>query len=142
MLAGTDASGWGTGQVIWLDGAREGSVLRFTAAEKRRPINWRELLGILRVCEVGGERLRGKVVLIETDNMAAKGASEKLSSKAEDMQELVRRLLLSAERFGFELRVTHTPGEKLDRPDLSYRGATGALVRPPVWRSRRPVGPV
>ena len=122
MLAGTDASGWGTGQVLWLDGAREESVLRFTAAEKRRPINWRELLGILRVCEVGGERLRGKVVLIETDNMAAKGASEKLSSKAEDMQELVRRLLLSAEKFGFELRVTHTPGEKLDRPDQTSRG--------------------
>ena len=59
MLAGTDASGWGTGQVLWLDGAREESILRFTAAEKRRPINWRELLGILRVCEVGGERLRG-----------------------------------------------------------------------------------
>ena len=40
-----------------------------TAAEKRRPINWRELLGIWRVCAMGGERLRGKVLLVETDNM-------------------------------------------------------------------------
>ena len=65
VLTDTDASDWGTGQVLWLDGGREESVLRFTAAERRRPINWRELLGVLRVCEVGGERLRGKVVLLE-----------------------------------------------------------------------------
>jgi hypothetical protein len=82
VLAGTDASNWGTGQVLWLDGAREEAVLAFTHAERRRPINWRELLGIVRVCEVGGERLRGKTVLIETDNMAARGAAVKLSSKA------------------------------------------------------------
>ena len=122
VVTGTDASGWGTGQVLWLDGAREESVVRFTAAEKRRPINWRELLGILRVCETGGERFRGKTVLIETDNMAAKGATRKMASKAADMQELVRRLYRSAEKFGFSIRVMHTPGEKLDRPDQTSRG--------------------
>ena len=122
VITGTDASGWGTGQVIWLDGAREESHLRFTAAEKRRPINWRELLGVLRVCELGGERLRGKVVLIETDNMAAKDSARRMSSKAEDMQELTRRLYAEAEAHGFSVRVTHTPGEKLDRPDQTSRG--------------------
>ena len=122
VVTGTDASGWGTGQVLWLDGAREESVVRFTAAEKRRPINWRELLGILRVCETGGERFRGKTVLIETDNMAAKGATRKMASKAADMQELVRRLYRAAEKFGFSIRVMHTPGEKLDRPDQTSRG--------------------
>ena len=122
VLTGTDASGWGTGQVLWLDGAREESTLRFTAAEKRRPINWRELLGVLRVCELGGERLRGRTVLIETDNMAAKDAVRKMASKAEDMQELIRRLYAAAERHGFRVRITHTPGEKLDRPDQTSRG--------------------
>ena len=53
-------------------------MLLFTAAEKRRPINWRELLGVLRVCEIGGERLRGKTVLVETDKMAAYGAARRL----------------------------------------------------------------
>ena len=110
MLAGTDASGWGTGQVLWMDGSREEHVLRFTAAEKRRPINWRELLGILRVAEVAGERLRGRTLLVETDNMAAKGASVKMASKAADMQELIRRLFRLSEVHGFTLRVTHTPG--------------------------------
>ena len=122
MLAGTDASGWGTGQVLWMDGSREEHVLRFTAAEKRRPINWRELLGILRVAEVAGERLRGRTLLVETDNMAAKGASVKMASKAADMQELIRRLFRLSEVHGFTLRVTHTPGEKLDRPDQTSRG--------------------
>lgn len=36
-------------------------------------------------------------VLIETDNMAAKGAASKFASSSEDMQELVRRLLEYAE---------------------------------------------
>ena len=122
VITGTDASDWGTGQVLWLDGAREESVLRFTHAEQRRPINWRELLGIVRICMVGGNRLRGKTVLVETDNMAAKGATAKGSSKSADMQELLRRLLRLGERFGFTVRVTHTPGSKLDRPDQTSRG--------------------
>ena len=59
VITGTDASDWGTGQVLWLDGGREESVLQFTAAERQRPINWWELLGILRVCEPGlGEAQR------------------------------------------------------------------------------------
>lgn len=136
VLAGTDASNWGTGQVLWLDGAREEAVLAFTHAERRRPINWRELLGIVRVCEVGGERLRGKTVLIETDNMAARGAAAKLSSKAVDMQELVRRLLRLSERYGFVIRVTHTPGSKLDRPDQTSRGDA---VEEPRFRLREDI---
>ena len=122
VLAGTDASGWGTGQVAWLHGAREETVLRFTAAEKRRPINWRELLGVVRICEVWGASLAGSTVLIECDNMAAVGASRKLSSKSEDMQELVRRLLRLSEKHDFRLKITHTPGVKLDRPDQTSRG--------------------
>ena len=121
-LTGTDASGWGTGQVAWLDGGREEVVFKFTAAEKRRPINWRELLGVVRVVERFGCRLAGRRVLVETDNMAAKGAAIKGASKAADMQELVRRLLRGCERWRIELKVTHTPGEKLDRPDQTSRG--------------------
>ena len=121
-ITGTDASGWGTGQVAWLDGGREETRLRFTAAERRRPINWRELLGVLRVVEQFGARLSGRTVLVETDNMAARGAAGKRKSRAPDMQELVRRLLRLCERFDIDLKVTHTPGEKLDRPDQTSRG--------------------
>ena len=121
-ITGTDASGWGTGQLVWLDGAREEVQLEFTTAEQRRPINWRELLGVLRVVETWGERLRGRVVLIEADNTAAVGAASKMASSSGDMQELVRRLLEACEECELELRVCHTPGALLDRPDQTSRG--------------------
>jgi hypothetical protein len=121
-VTGTDASGWGTGQLAWLDGAREEVQLEFTAAEQRRPINWRELLGVLRVVETWGERLRGRVILIEADNTAAVGAAAKMASSSEDMQELVRRLLEVCEEHEIELRVCHTPGALLHRPDQTSRG--------------------
>ena len=121
-VTGTDASGWGTGQVAWIDGGKDECRLRFGAAENRRPINWRELLGVLRVIEIYGEQLREKCILVETDNMSARGAAEKMHSKAADMQELVRRLLAAASRYDITLRFTHTPGVKLLRPDQTSRG--------------------
>ena len=121
-ITGTDASGWGTGQLVWLDGGREEVQLPFTLAEQRRPINWRELLGVLRVVETWGERLHGRVVLIEADNTAAVGAASKMASSSEDMQELVRRLLEACEEHDIELRMCHTPGAMLDRPDQTSRG--------------------
>ena len=89
VIAGTDASGWGMGQLCWLDGQRSGCSLDSTAAERRRPINWRELLGILRVVELYGEQARGRIVLVKTDNMTARGTAEKLASESADMQELL-----------------------------------------------------
>jgi len=122
VVAGTDASGWGYGNLIWLDGHRSETQLRFTAVERSKPINWRELLGILRVVQTWGRQLGGRTLLIETDNMSARGAAGQMRSKAEDMQELVRRLLAACEENEIELRVTHTPGAKLDRPDQTSRG--------------------
>ena len=54
-ITGTDASGWGTGQVAWIDGGCDECVLRFGRAEQRRSINWRELLGVLRIIDIFGE---------------------------------------------------------------------------------------
>ena len=129
-LAGTDASDWGTGQLVWIDGQREEVSLRFTRAEQRRSINWRELLGISRVVELWGPRLAGATVLIETDNTAAHGASEKGASSSEDMQELLRRMFEAAERHDIRLRFVHTPGALLDRPDQTSRG--GPVEEPRV----------
>ena len=58
VLLGTDASDWGTGQLAWLDGTREEVQLELTRAEHRRPINWRELLGIVRCVEEFGPTFR------------------------------------------------------------------------------------
>ncbi|MGB1605171.1 MAG: hypothetical protein ACPIOQ_71225, partial [Promethearchaeia archaeon] len=40
-----------------------------------------------------GDRLRGRTLLVELDNSASVGAARRFYSKAEDMQELIRRLL-------------------------------------------------
>ena len=121
-IVGTDASGWGTGQLAWIDGGREEVQLEFTDAEQRRPINWRELLGVLRTMDFYGRRLSGRTVLLETDNMASKFAAAKGASKAKDMQELIRRLVALCEKYEITLRLTHTPGVKLIRPDQTSRG--------------------
>ena len=122
VIAGTDASDWGTGQLAWLDGQRAEEVLKFSSVERRRSINWRELLGILRVIQRFGVELRGRCLLVETDNTSAKGAADKRASKAEDSQELIRRLLEAAEAFDIHLKFIHTPGVKLVRPDQTSRG--------------------
>ena len=61
----------------FLDGERQEVRIKFGAAEKRRSINWRELLGILRIVEEFGPSLRGRLILIETDNTSAHAAAQK-----------------------------------------------------------------
>ena len=108
--------------MMWSDGVRAEVSLEFTDAERQRSINWRELLGIVRVLTTYGEELRGRSVLIEGDNTASLAAAESQTSKAHDSQELVRRLVELIERYDLEVRFTHTPGVKLDRPDQTSRG--------------------
>ena len=129
VQAGTDASDFGCGELIYLGGQREETRLKFTRAEKRRPINWRELLGILRVVEVWGERLGGSRLLVETDNTVAWATGSSGHSKAAEMQELLRRLCETCARYEIELSLTHQPGVKLDRPDQVSRGSAAEEPR-------------
>ena len=140
VLSGTDASGWGTGQILWMGGGREEYCIGCSSRRQRsaEPSTGESCLGIWRVCKLGGERLRGRTLLIETDNMAAKDSVHKMASKAEDMQELIRRIFRLSERHEFRVYVTHTQGEKLDRPDQTSRGDAAEeprmRLRPEVWR--------
>ena len=122
VVSGTDASGWGQGGLVWLDGQREEIQLKFTDAERAHPINWRELLGIVRVAKAWGPRLRGARLLVETDNMTAYEVGRRSRARVAAMQELVRRLVDCCELYDIELALTHTPGVKLDRPDQTSRG--------------------
>jgi len=123
-IVGTDASDYACGELIWLDGGREETVLVFTSAERRRPINFRELRGTLRALELWGARLRGRLVLVETDNTVGHESLRQLRSRAEDMQELVRRIHELSLEHGFSIRSVHTPGVMLIRPDQTSRGAS------------------
>ena len=61
-------------------------------------------------------------MLIELDNTCAHEAVRKLFSKAEDLQELTRRILDRSLGHGIRLRSCHTPGAMLHRPDQTSRG--------------------
>ena len=122
VVAGTDASGWGQGGLVWLDGQREEIQLKFTDGERAHSINWRELLGVVRVTQAWGPRLRGMRLLVETDNMTAYEVGRRRRARVAAMQELVRRLVDTCEIHDIELALTHTPGVKLDRPDQTSRG--------------------
>mmetsp|Transcript_66296 Transcript_66296/g.198036 ORF Transcript_66296/g.198036 Transcript_66296/m.198036 type:complete len:2091 (+) Transcript_66296:2828-9100(+) len=124
VIAGTDASDHACGELVWIDGAREESVLLFTHAEKRRPINFRELLGLLRVVQIWGPRLAGHTILTDIDNTCAFEGARKLHAKASDLQELLRQLYELCARYGIRVRAVHTPGRLLHRPDQTSRGAT------------------
>ena len=133
ILAGSDASGWGSGGLIWRDGVRHEVALPFTHAERRRPINFRELLGAWRVISVFGEQLRGRTILLELDNSSSVGAGSARRSHAADMQELVRRIVERCSQLGVRLVFSHTPGADLHRPDQISRGAD---LAEPVTRMR------
>ena len=133
-ISGSDASDWGCGAVCWLDGQREESRMRFTHAEQRRPINWRELLGIVRILEFWGHRLRGSHLLIESDSLVCVCVLSALASRAADMQELVRSLVELLEYWQITFRACHTPGKLLNRPDQVSRGEA---VEEPRVRLRR-----
>ena len=75
-----------------------------------------------------GARLAGRTLLIDIDNATTVSVTGRLASKAEDMQELVRRLAQLAEDFSLTIRPVHTPGAMLHRPDQTNRGA--ALEEP------------
>lgn len=128
-LVGSDASDFACGELVWIDGQREETRLVFTHAERRRPINFRELRGCLRALEIFGSRLRGRTMLVELDNTCAYEVARRYYSKAEDLQELVRRLLDRAGRYGITLRPVHTPGAMLDRPDQTSRGDAPEVPR-------------
>ena len=59
VRSGTDGSDWGSGQFVVLDGEEERMQCEWTERERKKPINWRELNGVLRLLKKWGPRLRG-----------------------------------------------------------------------------------
>jgi hypothetical protein len=135
-IAGTDASNWGSGALVWLSGEREEIQHHFTDWERAQPINFRELAGAVRILEEWGPRLAGKRVFIETDNMAAMHCIRKRRARTRTMAEQLRRLYSIAARYDIRITVKHTPGVLLDRPDAISRGHQ---VAAPRQRFRREV---
>ena len=128
VRCGTDGSDWGSGQFIVLDGEEERMQCEWTPTERRKPINWRELNGVLRMLRKWGPRLRGAKLWMAVDNMTTFELLRRFRVSAPEMAELLRRIHLLCVRYEICLVVKHVPGVDLEVPDDMSREA--ALVEP------------
>jgi hypothetical protein len=102
----TDACGFG-----W--GLRCGSEFRrgrWSPAQMRMSINWKELMTIQIACQWNGPYWVGKRVLLETDNTTAAGYANRGYGRRQQLSDIGRRIKQLEARFGFELLVVHLPG--------------------------------
>ena len=102
-ISGTDASNIGCGSVVWMSGGREEYKQFWSDAERKFPINMRELIGATRILENWGPRLKNKRVILETDNMATVWCIRRRHARTELMAEQLRRLYAVATQWGIEL---------------------------------------
>ena len=129
VITGTDASDLGCGAVAWLAGAREEFQQLWGPFEKSLPINMRELIGATRILEHWGPRLKGKKVILESDNMATVWCVRRRHARTDLMAEQLRRLYTVAARWDIEISIIHGPGVDLRRPDGVSRGDDPAQPR-------------
>ena len=129
VVSGTDASGWGAGQLVWLSGEREENQIEYCPWEKDQPVNWRELMSAVHILHEWGPRLAGRKLTIETDNMASYWCIKRRRARTGLMAELLRRLYTLAARWDVEIAITHTPGVKLIQNDRVSRGKEPAPPR-------------
>jgi len=121
-IGGSDASGWGAGQLAWLSGEREEVQMKHTEWERSQPVNFRELVGAVRIVERWGPRLQGMQLRIETDNMACMWCIKRHKARTRSMAEQLRRLYTMAARWDIEVAIVHTPGKLLVQNDAVSRG--------------------
>jgi hypothetical protein len=129
VILGTDASDQASGGLTWLSGDREETKHGWSSWERSQPINFRELAGSVHLIEQWGPRLRGRLIIIETDNMAAMHCIRRRRARTEAMAEQLRRLYALAARYDLEIRVIHTSGVDLVRPDAVSRDRTPKAPR-------------
>lgn len=128
VRSGTDGSDWGSGQFVIMDGEEERMQCEWTPAEKSKPINWRELNGVLRMLKKWGARLKGAKLWMAVDNMTTFELLKRFRVSAPEMAELLRRIHKLCSEFEIYLVVVHVPGVDLTVPDEMSRES--AVVEP------------
>ena len=104
----TDASGYGGG--AWWRLLRH--IWSFEEGIKApdRSSNYRELLTAVLSFELWGEQLRGRRILLRTDNVTTMSVVNKLDSKFDTLLSLARRLWAAVERYDLHIAARHIPG--------------------------------
>ena len=140
----TDASPWGIGAVLWIEGVpvawladslQKEDLIRFEAKPGESAFNtyW-EGLAVLVALRVWRPRLRGKAsVQLRADSLAVLGAAAKAASKSQPLNLIMREIALDEAETAWGLDwLAHVPGVANTWPDaLSRLSAPEGKVIPP-----------
>ena len=126
---GTDASDWGGGGELDINGDSEEMRFEWGEYERQQDINVREMATVVIMCQRWGERLRGARIRLRTDNQVSFHVIRKGSAQGKLMMELMRRLSRLQCWYGFIVEPEHIPGcVHFQSDDLSRFG----MVLPPL----------
>ena len=125
MVVTTDASshGWGG----WWRQFGQSGTLRNEARgfwlpqEQKMSSNARELSGVLLTVQAALSKLRGKQVLVETDNKATQAYINHLGGRSRFLNSIARKLWTMCYSNGILLTAVHRPGKVNQRADLLSR---------------------
>ena len=121
VRSGTDGSDWGSGQFVILHGEKEELQCCWTSDEVKKPINWREMNGALRILREWGPRMRGCVLWMAVDNLVSVNLLQHFRVTAPELAELMRRIYRLCAKFSIKLKVQHVAGVDLILPDTMSR---------------------
>ena len=115
----TDASGYGGG--AWFRHDRAAWHFDSTVRSPARSSNYRELLTAILSLERWGAQLRGRRVLIRTDNKTTMAVINKGNTSADTLDGLARRLYAVTQRYDIRVAARHIPGVSNGLADLLSR---------------------
>jgi len=102
-----------------------------------RSSNFRELRTAVEMIRHWGPELRGRRVLLRTDNITTAASVNRLSTRHETLRPLVDELLELVQRFGIQLRARHIPGLRNWLADRLSRQIVLESREDGDWRFRR-----
>ena len=138
----TDASHWGWGG-FWKETgqrARPRDEARgfFSVRESKNSSNWRELTAVLLTLQSAAQALKGRVILVETDNNTTKAYINHMGGRSRVLSAIARKLWLTAQRHGFQVQAVHLPGRdnhRADRLSRWQRDKSDFKMSPAIFRA-------
>jgi hypothetical protein len=108
IIVETDASNFGFGaQILNTEHSLAG---HWTQAEKNHHINWKELVAVERALLAFLPQLKGKSVLIRSDNMTTVAFLRRMTGRSEPLAVVARRIFLLVEENEMTISAIHLPG--------------------------------
>jgi hypothetical protein len=125
MVVTTDASSYGWGG-WWRPFGQAGKVRHeargfWLPSEENMSSNARELSGVLLTVKAAASHLRGKVVLVETDNIVTMAYINHLGGRSRFLNHIARDLWTLCYQHGILLQAVHRPGKDNQRADKLSR---------------------